>query len=193
MYSSKIQANEEIITRLLYRNMYRTMITYHTDMFILYIYMYNQMNTWDSQKFQIKRVLLFIDTDISWGSGSLNLCQVFFLYPFVRRKRVIGTIMTSCSAPPRSPLPRQCREVCPRKTALRWCIPPPKPLSSTPELRQKATEKEKMALNLKKNYNHPVETFLVFDRRNNCKKLKDHLNLPGGTKHKINHMTIFVH
>lgn len=117
----------------------------------------------------------------------------FFLYPFVRRKRVIGTIMTSCSAPPRSPLPRQCREVCPRKTALRWCIPPPKPLSSTPELRQKATEKEKMALNLKKNYNHPVETFLVFDRPNNCKKLKDHLNLPGGTKHKINHMTIFVH
>lgn len=82
MYSSKIQANEEIITRLLYRNMYRTMITYHTDMFILYIYMYNQMNTWDSQKFQIKRVLLFIDTDISWGSGSLNLCQVFFFVPF---------------------------------------------------------------------------------------------------------------
>lgn len=37
----------------------------------------NQMNTWDSQKLQIKRVLLLIDTDISWGSGSLNLCQVF--------------------------------------------------------------------------------------------------------------------
>lgn len=44
--------------------MYRTMITYHTDM-IISMYMYNQMNTWDSQKFQINRVLLLIDTDIS--------------------------------------------------------------------------------------------------------------------------------
>lgn len=25
----------------------------------------------------LRRVLLLIDTDISWGSGSLNLCQVF--------------------------------------------------------------------------------------------------------------------
>lgn len=78
--------------------MYRTMITYHTDMFIS-MYMYNQMNTWDSQKFQIKRVLLLIDTDISWGSGSLNLCQVFipFFTTGTRHKNHYDVMF--CSSP----------------------------------------------------------------------------------------------
>lgn len=78
--------------------MYRTMITYHTDMFIS-MYMYNQMNTWDSQKFQIKRVLLLIDTDISWGSGSLNLCQVFIPFFTTETRHRNHYDVMFCSSP----------------------------------------------------------------------------------------------
>lgn len=56
---------------------YYTEICIERWLHIILTCLYNQMNTWDSQKLQIKRVLLLIDTDISWGSGSLNLCQVF--------------------------------------------------------------------------------------------------------------------
>lgn len=121
--------------------MYKTMITYHTDMFIFYVHLYVQSNEHVglSEVSNQTRVTIY-------RYGNLLRFRIpefvpsLFLYPFVRRKRVTGTIMTLCSVPPRSPLPRQCREVCPRKTALRGCIPPPEPLSSTLELRQKATE-----------------------------------------------------
>lgn len=109
------------------------MITYHTDMFIQSNEHVGLSEASNQTRVTFNRYGHILRFRIPEFVPS-------FYTLFLRRKRVTGTIMTSCFAPPRSPLPRQYREVFPRMTALRGCIPPPEPLSSTPELRQKATE-----------------------------------------------------